>query len=45
MGLASGEKTKAVIVWTDNHPVNYLSDNISAGAVWLAINCIVKVLL
>lgn len=45
MGLASGEKTKAAIVLTDNHPVNYLSDNISVGAVWRAINCIVKVLL
>lgn len=28
-----GEKTKAVIVLTDNHPVNYLRDNISLGAV------------
>ncbi len=29
--LASGEETKAAIVLTDNHPVNYLSDNISAS--------------
>ena len=28
-----GKKTKAAIVLTDNHPVNCLSDNISAGAV------------
>ncbi len=33
MGLGSGEKTKAVIVLTDNHPVNYLNDNISVGTV------------
>lgn len=39
------KKTKAAIMLTDNRPVNYLSDNISAGAVWLAINCIVKVAL
>lgn len=43
MSLASGEKTKAAIVLTDNHPVNYLSDNTSVGTVWLIINCIVKV--
>ncbi len=45
MGFGFREKTKAAIVQTDNHPVNYLSDNISAGADGLAINCIVKVLL
>lgn len=47
-GVEGGEKkkkTKAAIMLTDNRPVNYLSDNISAGAVWLAINCIVKVAL